>query len=41
MARAVNAGIDFLKNYKELTDENRAELQYLMSYKLRKQTKNK
>lgn len=33
------ADFDFLKNYKELTDENRAELQYLMSYKLRKQVK--
>lgn len=31
------ADFDFLKNYKELTDENKAELQYLMNYKLRKQ----
>lgn len=33
------ADFDFLRNYKDLTDENRAELQYLMSYKLRKQLK--
>lgn len=33
------ADFDFLKNYKELSDENRAELQYLISYKLRKQIK--
>lgn len=33
------ADFDFLRNYKDLTDENRAELQYLMSYKLRKQPK--
>ena len=33
------ADFDFLRNYKDLTDENRAELQYLMSYKLRKQVK--
>lgn len=31
------ADFDFLKNYKNLTDENKAELQYLMNYKLRKQ----
>jgi len=30
---------DFLKNYKDLSDENKAEMQYLMNYKLRKQTK--
>lgn len=28
---------DFLKSYKRLNDENKAELQYLMNYKLRKQ----
>lgn len=33
------ADFDFLKNYKELSDANRAELLYLMNYKLRKQTK--
>lgn len=33
------ADFDFLKNYKELTDENKAEMQYLMNYKLRKQIK--
>lgn len=33
------ADFDFLKNYKELSDTNRAELLYLMNYKLRKQTK--
>lgn len=37
--KLTKADFDFLKNYKELTDENRAELQYLMSYKLRKQAK--
>ncbi len=31
------ADFDFLYNYKELTDENKAEMQYLMNYKLRKQ----
>lgn len=31
------ADFDFLSNYKKLTDENKAELQYLMNYKLRKQ----
>lgn len=31
------ADFDFLKDYKKLTDDNKAELQYLMSYKLRKQ----
>lgn len=35
--KLTKADFDFLKNYKDLTDENRAELQYLMSYKLRKQ----
>ncbi len=30
---------DFLKDYKQLTDDNKAELQYLVNYKLRKQTK--
>lgn len=33
------ADYDFLKDYKELTDDNKAELQYLMNYKLRKQAK--
>lgn len=33
------ADFDFLKSYKELTEENKAELQYLMNYKLRKQAK--
>lgn len=33
------ADYDFLKDYKELTDDNKAELQYLMNYKLRKQVK--
>lgn len=31
------ADFDFLRNYKKLTHENQAELQYLMNYKLRKQ----
>ncbi len=31
------ADFDFLRDYKELTDDNKAELQYLMNYKLRKQ----
>lgn len=31
------ADFDFLKKYKELTEENKAELQYLMRYKLKKQ----
>lgn len=31
------ADFDFLKSYKSLTDENKAEMQYLMNYKLRKQ----
>ena len=30
---------DFLKKYKNLTDENKAEMQYLMNYKLKKQIK--
>ena len=29
---------NFLMDYKRLTEENRAELQYLLNYKLRKQT---
>ncbi|MDE7205858.1 MAG: helix-turn-helix domain-containing protein [Lachnospiraceae bacterium] len=33
------ADFDFLKDYKQLTDDNKAELQYLVNYKLRKQTK--
>ena len=33
------ADFDFLKDYKDLTDENKAEMQYLMNYKLRKQPK--
>lgn len=31
------ADFDFLKNYRKLTDENKAELKYLMNYKLKKQ----
>ncbi len=31
------ADFDFLKDYKALTDDNKAEMQYLMNYKLRKQ----
>ncbi|MDE7478790.1 MAG: hypothetical protein K2M91_12745, partial [Lachnospiraceae bacterium] len=31
------ADFDFLKDYKELTDDNKAELRYLMNYKLKKQ----
>lgn len=31
------ADFDFLYKYKELTDENKAEMLYLMNYKLRKQ----
>ncbi|MCI8449481.1 MAG: helix-turn-helix transcriptional regulator [Eubacterium sp.] len=31
------ADFDFLKDYKQLTDDNKAELLYLMNYKLRKQ----
>lgn len=33
------ADYDFLKDYKELTEDNKAELQYLMNYKLKKQAK--
>lgn len=33
------ADFDFLKDYKQLTDENKAELQYLVNYKLRRQAK--
>ncbi len=33
------ADFDFLQDYKKLTDDNKAELQYLMNYKLRKQLK--
>ena len=33
------ADFDFFKRYKELTDENKAEMQYLMNYKLKKQIK--
>lgn len=33
------ADFDFLYKYKELTDENKAEMQYLMNYKLKKQIK--
>lgn len=32
------ADFDFLRNYKKLSDENKAEMLYLMNYKLRKQT---
>lgn len=32
------ADFDFLSSYKKLTDDNKAELQYLINYKLRKQT---
>lgn len=31
------ADFDFLRNYRKLTDENKAELKYLMNYKLKKQ----
>lgn len=33
------ADFDFLKDYKQLTDENKAELQYLVNFKLRRQAK--
>lgn len=33
------ADFDFLNDYKQLSDDNKAELQYLVNYKLRKQTK--
>lgn len=33
------ADFDFLKDYKELTDDNKAELRHLMNYKLKKQIK--
>jgi transcriptional regulator with XRE-family HTH domain len=32
------ADFNFLMDYKRLTEENKAELQYIMNYKLRKQT---
>lgn len=32
------ADFNFLMDYKKLTEENKAELQYIMNYKLRKQT---
>lgn len=31
------ADFDFLRDYKTLTDDNKAEMQYLINYKLRKQ----
>lgn len=35
--KLTKADFDFLKDYNDLTDENKAEMQYLMNYKLRKQ----